>query len=122
MSSLVGIIVFWLVTTGSLLIISRLPLGVEIDSAKKAFIAAVVFGIVNGLLRPILSFLGAPITFLTFGLFSIVISAIIFGLSALIVEGFRLRWGIWSALLGGVALGVINSFIYQHVVSRILGF
>jgi putative membrane protein len=50
---------------------------------------------------------------ITFGFFMIVINAIIFGLAAWLVEGFRLRWGIWSALLGAIALGFINSLLYQ---------
>ncbi|MEK0196010.1 phage holin family protein, partial [Microcoleus anatoxicus] len=50
---------------------------------------------------------------ITFGLFMIVINAAIFGLAAWLVDGFRLRWGIWSALLGAIALGFINSILYQ---------
>jgi putative membrane protein len=49
----------------------------------------------------------------TFGLFMIIINAAIFGLAAWLVDGFRLRWGIWSALLGALALGFINSLLYQ---------
>lgn len=105
------VIVSLLVTTLALLIISKLPTGVEIDSVKKAFMSALVFGILNALLHPILSFLALPITFLTFGLFALVINAIIFGLAAALVSGFRLRWGFWSALIGSLALSVINSLI-----------
>jgi putative membrane protein len=50
---------------------------------------------------------------ITFGLFMIVINAAIFGLAAWLVDGFRLRWGIWSALLGALALSFINSLLYQ---------
>jgi len=109
------------VTTVSLLIISRLPVGVEIASLSKAVISAVVFGILNALVRPIIAFLAFPITFLTFGLFAIVINAIIFGLAAWLVPGFRLKWGFWSALLGGILLGVINSLIYQVIPFSPLG-
>ena len=45
----------------------------------------------------------------------------IFGLAAWFVSGFRLRWGFWSALIGAVALSVINSFLYEllnEVVAR----
>lgn len=86
---------------------------IEIDGFNKALVSAAVFGILNALLGPILRFLGAPITFLTLGLFAIVINAIIFGLAAWLVQGFRLRWGIGSALLGAIALGIINSLIFQ---------
>ncbi|HBB32072.1 MAG TPA: hypothetical protein DC064_09820 [Cyanobacteria bacterium UBA9273] len=111
--NIVSLLIAWLVTSVSLFIISKLPTGVEIDSFQKAMWSAVVFGILNALLRPILSFLAFPITFLTFGLFAIVLNAIIFGLAAYLVTGFRLRWGLWSALIGAVALGIINSLIYQ---------
>ena len=57
-----------------------------------------------------------PLTFLTFGLFAFIINAIIFGLAAWLVQGFRLRWGFWSALIGSLALGVISSVIYNILV------
>jgi putative membrane protein len=109
---MVGLLVTWLVTSVSLLIISKLPTGVEIDSFGKALVSALVFGILNALLRPIIAFLAFPLTLITFGLFALIINAIIFGLAAALVSGFRLRWGFWSALIGSFALGVINSIIY----------
>lgn len=115
---LVGLIIAWLVTSVSLFIISKLPLGVEIDGFQKAMWSAVVFGILNAILRPILGFLGWPLTFITFGLFALVLNAIIFGLAAYLVTGFRLRWGFWSALIGAFALSVINSVIY-HLLATI---
>lgn len=118
---MIGLLVAWVVTTASLLIISKLPVGVEIDNLSKAVISAVVFGILNALVRPIIAFLAFPITFLTFGLFAIVINAIIFGLAAWLVPGFRLRWGFWSALLGAILLGVINGLIYQIIPFSPLG-
>jgi putative membrane protein len=109
----IGLLIAWLVTSVSLFLISKLPTGVEIDSFQKALISAVVFGLLNAFVRPVIAFFSFPITFLTFGLFSIVINAIIFGLAAALVDGFYLRWGIWSALIGAVLLGFINSLIYQ---------
>ncbi|MGH2413757.1 MAG: phage holin family protein [Microcystaceae cyanobacterium] len=111
--NIVGLLIAWIVTSISLFIISKLPTGVEIDSFQKALISAIVFGILNALLRPVLGFFAFPITFITFGLFAIVLNAIIFGLAAALVTGFRLRWGFWSALIGAVLLGLINSLIFQ---------
>ena len=111
--NLVSLLVAWLVTSVSLFLISKLPTGVEIDTFQKAIVSAAVFGILNALLRPVLGLLAFPITFITFGLFAIVLNGIIFGLAAYLVTGFRLRWGFWSALIGAVALGIINSLIYQ---------
>lgn len=113
--NILPIIISLVVTTIALLIISKLPTGVEIDSIQKGFIAAIVFGVLNAILHPVLAFISLPITFLTFGLFSLVVNGFIFGLSALLVRGFRLRWGIWSALIGAFALSLINSAI-NHVL------
>jgi putative membrane protein len=110
---LLALLITCLVTAISLFIISKLPTGVEIDGFGKAIVSAIVFGILNAVLRPILSFVTFPITFITFGLFAFVVNAIIFGLAALLTRGFRLRWGIWSAFIGSLALGVINSLIYK---------
>lgn len=105
------VVISLLVTALALLIISKLPTGVEIDSIGKALISAVVFGVLNALLHPALSFITLPITFITFGLFALVVNAVIFGLAAALVSGFRLRWGFWSALIGSLALSAINSLI-----------
>jgi putative membrane protein len=114
---MIGILITWLVTTISFLIISKIPIGIEIDSFKKAAISAAVFGILNALLRPLLGFLTFPIIFLTFGLFAFVLNAIIFGIAAYLVEGFRLRWGFWSALIGSIALGIVNSLLFNLLAS-----
>jgi putative membrane protein len=113
MNWLIPLLVTWLVTTVSLLIISKLPTGVEISSFQKALISAIVIGLLNAFVRPVLAFFAFPITLLTLGLFSIIINAIIFSLAALFVDGFTLRWGFWSAIMGALLLGFINSLIFK---------
>jgi putative membrane protein len=110
---IVSLLITWIVTSISLFIISKLPTGVEIDGFQKALISAAVFGVLNALIKPILQVLALPITFLTLGLFSIIINAIIFGLAAWLVTGFRLRWGVWSAIIGTLALSFINSILFN---------
>lgn len=115
-----NIILTWLITTLSFLIISKLPfLGIEVDSFGKAAIAAAVFGILNAILLPILTFLAFPFIVLTFGLFLFVLNSIIFGLAAAIVPGFRLRYGFWSSTMGAIALAIINSILLA-IVSPII--
>lgn len=109
---IVSLLITWVITSISLFIISKLPTGVEIDGFNKALISAAVFGVLNALIKPILQVLALPITFLTLGLFSIIINAIIFGLAAWLVTGFRLRWGFWSAIIGTLALSFINSILF----------
>ncbi len=110
-----GILIAWLVTAVSLYLISMLPLGVEISSFKKALVSAAVFGIINALLGPVFRLITWPFTFITFGLFAFVVNAVIFGLAAWLVHGFRLRYGFWSALLGAIALSFINSFLFSLI-------
>jgi putative membrane protein len=110
---IVSLAIAWVVTSVSFFIISKLPIGVDIDSFGKAMVSAAVFGLLNALVRPIFLLFTFPAVLITFGLFMIVINAAIFGLAAWLVDGFRLRWGIWSALLGAIALGFINSLLYQ---------
>ncbi|MBD2346043.1 phage holin family protein [Anabaena subtropica] len=113
-----GIILTWLVTAVSFLIIARLPfLGIEVDGFGKALISAIVFGILNAVLLPVLTFFTLPLIILSIGLFFFVLNAIIFGLSAAIVPGFRLRYGIWSALLGSISLAIINSVLLRILAS-----
>ena len=116
---LVDLSISWLVTASSLLVISQTPIGVEIDSTPKAFISAAVLGIVAAVVRPILGLVFAIPNLLTFNLFSgvttFIITAATFALAAYLVKGFRLRLGIWSAVLGALALSVVSNLIYNFV-------
>jgi len=115
--NIVTLLIVWLVTSISLLIISKLPLGVEIDTPEKAFFSAAVLGIVTAVIRPILRLVFAVPTFLSFDLlsafFTFMIAVICFSVAAWLVEGFRLRFGIWSAILGAFALTIINNLLYK---------
>lgn len=119
MSWLIGILVTWVVTTISLLIISKLPIGVEIDTLRKAFISAAVFGVLNAILGPILNFLFLPFNAITLFLlsfiFATIVNAIIFALAAALVEGFRLRHKVVSPLIGAILLGIVNSLIFRFL-------
>jgi putative membrane protein len=74
---MIGLIITWLVTAVSLFIIAQLSAftGVEIDNFKKALISALVFGLLNALVRPVFAFFAFPLTFLTFGLFAFIFSS-----------------------------------------------
>nr|WP_255525500.1 phage holin family protein [Fortiea sp. LEGE XX443] len=88
---MLGLIIIWLVTAISFLIISRLPIGVEIDNFGKALITAAVFGILNALLFPVLILFTLLFIILTLGLFFFILNSIIFSLLAAIVPKFNLR-------------------------------
>ena len=116
---IVDLLIAWLVTASSLLIITQLPVGVEVDSTPKAYISAAVFGIVAAVVRPILGLVFAIPNFLTFNLLSgvstFIITAITFGIAASLVKGFRLKAGIWTAVIGALALSLVSNLIYNFI-------
>lgn len=113
MAWLIPFILTWIVTTITFIIITKLPTGVESDSFGKAAQAALVFGLLNGIVSIIFNIpvLSQLLWLVTLG--GLLINLILFGLSAKLVEGFRLRWGIWSALIGAFLMVVINSILLR---------
>jgi len=110
-SWLIPFLITWIVTTIAFIIITKLPVGVESDSFAKSAQAALAFGLLNGIVSilfniPVLSQL---LWLVTLG--GLLVNLILFGLSAKLVEGFRLRWGIMSAILGAILLVFITSII-----------
>ncbi|QNH60391.1 phage holin family protein [Limnospira indica] len=110
------LIIAWLVIAVSLFLIAKLSkfTGVEIEDFKKALTSSAVFGLLNLLVRPILVRLAVPLTvvFSSF-IITLLLNMAIFGLAAWLVRGFYLRRGIWSALIGALALSFINSILYE---------
>jgi putative membrane protein len=105
----------WLLSALSLLLVAHLVPGFRVRGLGTALIAAVVIGLVNGTLGLILKILTLPVTIVTFGLFLLVINALMLKLSAWFVPGFEVR-GFWPALLGGAILSVLSM-----VIRRLLG-
>jgi len=97
-----------LAVAGALLIVARYVPGISIASWKVAIIAALVLGLLNTFVRPVISFFALPITLLTLGLFSFVISAAIFGLTAYLLEGFTVS-GFVPALLGSLVVSIVGA-------------
>jgi putative membrane protein len=104
-------LVTWAITALGLLIISQLRLGIEIKNIGTSLVAALVLGVLNAILRPILGFFALPITILTLGLFALVLNALMIMLMAALVQGVHLRNGFWSALIGSILLGIFNAIV-----------
>ena len=110
--ALLTLILTWIVSALSLIIITRLDVGVSVRSFDRALVAALVIGLVNAVLGPILGLLALPLTILSVGLFALIINALLFWLAAAIVSGFYLRNGFWSALIGSLLLSLSNAIIF----------
>lgn len=82
--------------------------GVEVTSYLTAILAGAVLGLVNALLKPILSFIAFPLTLITLGLFQLVINALMVLLASELVGGFHVE-NIWWGVLFAILLSMLNS-------------
>ncbi len=96
-----------LVNSIGIFVIGYLLKGVELKSFLTAVWVAILLGLLNVFVKPILAFLSLPLTILTFGLFILVINALILLLVDALVEGFKIE-NFWWALLFGLILSVLN--------------
>jgi putative membrane protein len=92
--------------------------GFVVKSFVAALIAAVIIGLVNAIIRPILVLLTLPITIVTLGLFLFVINAITIWIAGTITPGFHV-YGFLPALIGSIVLTIVAS-VLNFVVERVL--
>ncbi|ABB33760.1 membrane protein of unknown function [Geobacter metallireducens RCH3] len=111
---MLGIILKLIVNAVALFAVVRLVPGISIAGSGTLFLAALVLGFLNAVLRPIISFFTLPITVLTLGLFTLVVNGAVFALAAWIVPGFNIA-GIGSAILGALVFSVV-SFVLNIIV------
>jgi putative membrane protein len=100
----------WLLSAMALLAVAHLYSGVEVQSFGSALIAAVVIGLFNTLLRPVLVILTLPVTLITLGLFLFVINALMFWCAAGLLDGFQVR-DFSAALIGSLLYTVAGMII-----------
>ncbi len=94
-------LVRWLLLAAALLLVAQIYPGVQVAGFGAAMVAALVIGLLNALVRPILVLLTLPVTILTLGLFLFVINALMFYFAAAVLEGFHVD-GFAAALIGSV--------------------
>jgi len=114
------IIVRWLLLAAALLLVHRVYAGVSVDNYSTALIAALVLGLFNTLVRPLLVLLTLPVTLLTLGLFLFVINALMFWAAASVLDGFHVA-GFGAALIGSLIYslcGMVIDVVVERVFSR----
>lgn len=104
------ILVRWLLLAGALLLVAHLYPGVEVKSFTSALIAALVLGLLNTLLRPVLVLLTLPVTVLTLGLFLLVINGLVFWAAAGLLPGLNVL-GFTAALIGSLIYSLCGMVI-----------
>lgn len=107
-----GLLIRWIVSAIAIIITAYLLPGIHISSLGAALITAVVLGIVNAILKPLLVLFTLPLTILTLGLFTFVINAVLILLVSILVPGFRVD-GFWWALLFSIIVSFVNSILLK---------
>ena len=102
--------IHWLTTAVALGAASWVLPGVEVTSPTALAVAALVLGVVNAVVKPVLVLLTLPITVVTLGLFYLVVNGVAFWLAAGLVPGFEVRSLLW-AMLGALIVGLVSWFI-----------
>ena len=99
--------VVWLINALALLALPYVVPSVQVNGFLTALAAALVLGLVNSLIRPVLVLLTLPVTLVTLGLFIFVINGLLFWMVASFVEGFHVA-GFWSAVIGAIVYALIS--------------
>jgi putative membrane protein len=110
------LIIKWLLSAVALLAVAHLYSGVVVQSFTAALVAALVIGLLNTVLRPILVVLTLPVTVLTLGLFLFVINALMFFFASSLLDGFQVR-NFGAALIGSLIYTVLGLVINSALES-----
>ncbi len=109
-----GLLITWIVSGLSIFIAAYIIPGVEVADLTSALIVAVVLGIINTFLKPVLTILTLPITIITLGLFSLILNALLIMLASRLVAGFTVS-GLLPAILFSIVLSIVNSILNSIV-------
>lgn len=112
-SSFMGTVLRYLGTVAAILLTVYIVPGVYVTEGwVTILLAALVWSVITLLIKPVLKILTLPITILTFGIFSLVLNALLFWAMELIVPGFMIA-GFWSAFLGAIVLSILSWLIHM---------
>jgi len=97
----------WLVNAVALLALPYLFTSIHVEGFTTALVAALVLGLINTLIRPVLVILTLPVTLVTLGLFIFVINGLLFWFVGSFIEGFRVD-GFWAGVFGAIVYSIIS--------------
>ena len=110
-----GLLLIWILNAVALLIVAYVLPGITVASFGSALIAALVLGLLNMLVKPVLVVLTLPITIVTLGLFLLVLNALLFWFVGSILKGFQVEGFGW-ALLGALIYSIVTG-LFSRVVA-----
>ena len=104
---MVKILLVWLINALALLALPYIFSSIKVESFYAALIVALILGLINAVIRPVLVLLTLPLTILTLGLFIFVINGLLFWFVASFVDGFQVS-GFWAAFFGAILYSLIT--------------
>jgi len=110
------LLLVWILNAVALLAVAYLLPGITVASFGSALWAALILGLVNMLVKPVLILLTLPITIVTLGLFLFVINALLFWLVGSMLTGFKVN-GFWWAVIGAIVYSLISGFL-TNLISK----
>ncbi len=114
---MVNMLVKWVLFAGVIMFTAWLIPGISVDNFWSAMIVCVVITVINFFLRPLIEFISMPVNFLTLGLFSFVINALLLWFAGYITPGFSVN-GFLSALLGSIIIALFFGFINNNFTKK----
>jgi len=111
------LLLIWLINAVALIALPYLFTSIQVADFPTALIAALVLGLINTLIRPLLVILTLPVTLLTLGLFIFVINGLLFWWVGSFVEGFHVS-GFWSGVFGAIVYSLISWLLSSLLLSR----
>ncbi len=112
---MLGIVLPAVITAFSLLILDWLLPGITIDTVTASVLAAISIGIVNAVVKPFIQLLSLPVTFVTFGLFALVVNGFCLWLSSTFVRGFEVH-GFLGFIVGPIALSLLSTTFGHYLL------
>jgi putative membrane protein len=113
---MVRLLLVWVINTVALIAVAYLMPSIHVSSFGAALVAALVLGLVNAVVRPVLVLLTLPVTVLTLGLFIFVLNGLLFWMVGTWLEGFDVG-GFWSGVIGALLFSIV-SWLLSALVQR----
>ena len=109
-NNIFGFLVHWGITALSLWVAGFIFHGISFSNKQSLFISALLLGLANAVIRPIVILLTIPLTIFTFGFFLLVINALMMLLVSSVVSGFKVS-GFWTAFFASIFISVLSFFV-----------
>ena len=109
------VVLHFIIVAVAMLLVAHFMKGIEVRDFGSALIAALLLGLVNAFIKPMLMFLTAPINWLTLGLFTFIINGVLLKLVAEFIEGLKVKDWI-SAIIGSILISLVSSIMHRILI------